>query len=85
MALKTHILRIPLPNIFKLVESHGLSSDLFDDDLYSIKYKHKIILKVISQYIKKYVAISALAEDNILEKTAKTSINSSSQAKSANL
>jgi hypothetical protein len=70
-------LSIPLPNIFKLIESHGLSSELFDDDLYSIKYKYQIILKIISQYVKKYVAISALSEDNVLERTVKSSINSS--------
>ena len=52
---------IPLPNIFKLVENHGLSSDLFDDDLKSIKYKYQNILKVISQYLKKYVAMSSVA------------------------
>lgn len=57
-------LSIPLPSIFKLVENHGLNSELFDDDLYSIKYKYQIILKVISQYLKKYVAISAVAEES---------------------
>jgi len=57
-------LNIPLPNIFKLVENHGLSSELFDDDLYSIKYKYQITLKVISQYLKKYVAMSAVADES---------------------
>lgn len=57
-------MNIPLPNIFKLVENHGLRSELFDDDLYSIKYKYQIILKVISQYLKKYVAMSAVADES---------------------
>lgn len=57
-------LSIPLPNIFKLIENHGLSGELFDDDLYAIKYKYKIILKVISQYLKKYVAISTYTDEN---------------------
>ena len=65
-----------MPNIFKLIENHGLSSQLFDDDLYSIKYKYQIILKVISQYVKKYIAFSSVADDAMLEKTAKSSIQS---------
>ena len=66
-------LSIPLPNIFKFVDIHGLNSELFDDDLYAIKYKSQIILKVLSQYLKKYIAMSAVSEDSNYIKTNKTS------------
>jgi hypothetical protein len=45
---------VPLPKIFKSIDSIGLSSEFFDDDLYAIKYRHKIITKLISFYAKKF-------------------------------
>lgn len=46
---------VPLPRIFKSIENCGLSSELFDEDLYSIKYRYKVIPKIISSYAKKYL------------------------------
>lgn len=41
-------IKVPLPKIFKLIENMGLSVDIFDEDLYAVKYRYNIITKVIS-------------------------------------
>ncbi len=46
---------VPLPKIFKSIETIGLSSEFFDDDLYAVKYRYKIITKLISIYAKKFI------------------------------
>lgn len=33
-------IRVSLPKIFRLVENLGLSVKVFDEDLYSIKYRY---------------------------------------------
>ena len=49
---------VRIPKIFKQLESIGLSSDKFDQDLYAIRHRHKIIPKIIATYVKKYLQIS---------------------------
>jgi len=40
--------QVAIPKIFKAIEQHGFNFEIFDDDLYSIKYKHFLITKLIS-------------------------------------
>lgn len=54
-----------LPKIFKFVETQGLKFYTFDEDLHSIKYKYKIIPKIISIYVKKYLFIATNDLDSL--------------------
>ena len=40
--------QVAIPKIFKAIEQHGFNFEIFDDDLYSLKYKHFLITKLIS-------------------------------------
>lgn len=54
-----------------MIEKLGLSEKIFDEDLYSIKYRYKLIPKVISAYVKRYLQISDYDPESMAEK-AKT-------------
>lgn len=50
---ETFEVKVPLPNLFKQIHKLGMSAELFDEELYAIKYRHRVILKVISTYIRR--------------------------------
>jgi hypothetical protein len=46
---------VPLPKIFRFIDSMGLQEKIFDEELYAIKYRHHIIPRVIASYIKRFI------------------------------
>jgi hypothetical protein len=46
---------VPLPKIFRFIDSMGLNDKIFDEELYAIKYRHHIIPRVIANYIKRFI------------------------------
>lgn len=46
---------VPLPKIFRFIDSMGLNDKIFDEELYAIKYRHHIIARVIANYIKRFI------------------------------
>lgn len=46
---------VPVCALLKGIELHKLNADCFDDELYSIKNKHKLITHVVCKYVKKFL------------------------------
>lgn len=49
---------VSIPKIFQKLEYLGINSDEFDDELYSIKYRHLIITKILCAYIKRFLQVT---------------------------
>lgn len=47
-----------LPTLFNYIQNYGINAKLFDEDLYAIKYRYRLIQKLISKYVKKFVSIT---------------------------
>ena len=59
-------IKVPLPNLFKALTKLGMSAELFDEELYAIKYRHHVILKIISAYMRKNLQIGSIDPEMFL-------------------
>ena len=48
-------LQVDIPRIFKNIAYHGMSVEMFDEELYSIRSRYKIIPKLIAKYASKFL------------------------------
>lgn len=54
-----------------------MSTELFDEELYAIKYRHQVILKVLSAYMRKNLQIGSLDPEFCLNDNMTSALSSS--------